>query len=398
MSRPTLALLAVTTIALGCYKDDVRTLGPASRKPMAKVFLTDDPFPFDSVQSVQVYIIGIDVSTRPDTGTSADSMHWVNVAAPHRQVDLLTLQQGLTDSLGIGEVTADQYKAVRVTINVDSSAGIRFKNGSPAVVRWNGSGQESYAVFVQAPINVPDTGAVIVIDFDVGRSFVYNQLGDGAFDFFAAIRAVNRAATGNIAGIVSHDTSAGPAGPVADATVSAWGGGPNNWFILSTGKTDAAGHYRLAYLLPGTYIVGVAPPAPAASQLRVGTRFERGRQCGRRNHAQCDALSFPRRCVHQWRELDAGESHESTRSDRGERAASAGSECPGGMAEFGHRRAHTRGGQQSLCARHIQDRGNGPGCRLERRVGGHARHSCSPRQHAVSTASGRGYIARRGGA
>ena len=261
MSRLTLALLAVATLALGCYKDDARTLGPASRKPMAKVFLTDDPFPFDSVQSVQVYIVSIDVSTRPDTGTSADSMHWVTVAAPHRQVDLLTLQQGLTDSLGIGEVTADQYKAVRVTINVDSSAGIRFKNGSPAVVRWNGSGQESFAVFVQAPINVPDTGAVIVIDFDVGRSFVYNQLGDGAFDFFAAIRAVNRAATGNISGTVSHDTSAGPAGPVADATVSAWGGGPNNWFILSTGKTDAAGHYRLAYLLPGTYIVGVEPPS-----------------------------------------------------------------------------------------------------------------------------------------
>jgi len=268
MSRATLALLAVATIATGCYKDDVRALGgPYGLKPMAKVLLTDDPFPFDSVQSVQVYIVGIDVSTRPDTGTSADSMHWVTVAAPHRQVDLLTLQQGLTDSLGIGEVTADQYKAVRVTINVDSSAGIRFKNGAPAVVRWNGSGQESYAVFVQAPITVPDTGAVIVIDFDVGRSFVYNQLGDGAFDFFAAIRAVNRAATGNISGTVSHDTSAGPAGPVADATVSAWGGGPNNWFILSTGKTDAAGHYRLAFLLPGTYIVGVAPPTPSASNF-----------------------------------------------------------------------------------------------------------------------------------
>ncbi len=259
MSRLSLALLAVATIVVGCYKEDVTTR--SAGKPMAKVLLTDAPFPFDSVQSVQVYIVSIAVSTHPDTGTSADSMHWVTVAAPHRQVDLLTLQQGLTDSLGIGEVTADQYKAVLVTINVDSSAGIRFKNGSPAVVRWNGSGQESYAVFVQAPISVPDTGAVIVIDFDVGRSFVYNRLGDGAFDFFAAIRAVNRAATGNISGTVTHDTSAGPVGSVADATVSAWGGGPSNWYILSTGKTDAAGHYRLAYLLPGTYIVGVEAPS-----------------------------------------------------------------------------------------------------------------------------------------
>ena len=263
MARLSLAVLAVATIAAGCYQDDAR-LGGVSQGARAKVLLTDAPFPFDSVQSVQVYIVSIAVSTHPDTSTSADSMHWVTVATPHRQVDLLTLQQGLTDSLGIGEVTADQYKAVLVTINVDSSAGIRFKNGSPAVVRWNGAGQESYAVFVQAPISVPDTGAVIVIDFDVGRSFVYNQLGDGAFDFFAAIRAVNRAATGNISGTVTHDASAGPVGPVADATISAWVGGPSNWYILSTGKTDAAGHYRLAYLLPGTYVVGVSAPSGSA--------------------------------------------------------------------------------------------------------------------------------------
>ena len=257
MSRLAFALLAVVTLA-ACYKDDSN--GPTRGKPMAKILLTDAPFPFDSVQSVNVYIVSIAVSTHPDTGTSADSMQWVTVAAPHRQIDLLTLQQGLTDSLGIGEVTADQYKAVLVTINVDSSAGIRFKNRSQAAVRWNGSGQESYGVFVQAPVSVPDTGAVIVIDFDVGRSFVYNQLGDGAFDFFPWIRAVNRGATGDIAGTVTRDSSTGATGPVANATVSAWGGGPSNWYVLSTGKTDAAGHYRLAYLLPGTYIVGVDPP------------------------------------------------------------------------------------------------------------------------------------------
>ncbi|HEY3220886.1 MAG TPA: DUF4382 domain-containing protein [Gemmatimonadales bacterium] len=260
MPRLNLALLAVAVIAAACYKDDT-VLGGASPTPRAKVLLTDDPFPFDSVQSVQVYIVSVALSTHPDTGTSADSMHWVTVAAPHRQIDLLTLQQGLTDSLGIGAVTADQYKAVLVTINVDSSAGIRFTNGSHAVVRWNGAGQESYASFVEAPVTIPDTGAVIVLDFDVGRSFVYNPLGDGAFDFFPWIRAVNRAATGNIAGTVFHDSSTGSFGPVVDASVSAWGGGPSNWFVVSTGKTDAAGHYRLAYLLPGTYIVGVDPPS-----------------------------------------------------------------------------------------------------------------------------------------
>src|SRR5712692_10435156 len=160
MPRLSVALLAVATFAVACYKDDTAIGGlPNSLRPKAKVLLTDDPFPFDSVQSVQVYIVSIAVSTHPDTGTSADSMHWVTVAAPHRQIDLLTLQQGLTDSLGIGEVSANQYKAVLVTINVDSSAGIRFKNGSQAVVHWNGPGLQSYGLFVEAPISIPDTGA-----------------------------------------------------------------------------------------------------------------------------------------------------------------------------------------------------------------------------------------------
>ncbi|PYO86857.1 MAG: hypothetical protein DMD66_12360 [Gemmatimonadetes bacterium] len=261
MSRLSFAVFAAATIAAACYQDEALPASPLAAGAKATVFLTDAPFPFDSVESVQVYIVSIAVSTHPDTGTSADSMHWVTVASPHRQIDLLTLQQGLTDSLGIGQVTADQYKAVQLTLNVDSSAGIRFKNGSQAVVHWNGPGLQSYGLFVEAPISIPDTGAAIVIDFDVARSFPFNNRGDGAFDFFASMRAVNRAATGSIAGTVQHDASVGgSSGPVVDATVSAWTGGPSNWFVLSTGKTDGAGHYRIAYLLPGTYMISVDPP------------------------------------------------------------------------------------------------------------------------------------------
>jgi len=282
MSRLSLALLAVATIAVGCYQDDARSLGGVSQGPKAKVLLTDDPFPFDSVQSVQVYIVSIALSTHPDTGTSADSMHWVTVAAPHRQVDLLTLQQGVTDSLGDGAVAPDQYKAVLLTLNVDSSAGIRLKNGSQAVVHWNGAGLQSYGAFVQLPINVPDTGATIVIDFDVARSFPYNQRGDGAFDFFATMRAVNRAATGSIAGTVTHDAGVGgAAGPVADATVMAWVRGLNFYGLVASGTTDATGDYRLAYLLPGTYMVTVDPPfgnntlkSAADSGVAVNRGFE----------------------------------------------------------------------------------------------------------------------------
>ncbi|PYP16856.1 MAG: hypothetical protein DMD54_08950 [Gemmatimonadetes bacterium] len=264
MSRPSFALLAavVTTLVAGaCYQDDSTAANFANRRA-TRVLITDAPFPFDTVQSVDVYIVSISASTEPDTGSSADSMQWVPIVEPHRQINLLSLQRGTTSLLGEKEIPADQYKAVRVIIDADSSA-IRFKDGSQAVVRWRG-GRQAIHSFVEAAVNVPSEGADIVLDFDVGKSFPYNNLGDGAFDFFPWIRAVNEAATGSISGIVSQDTSAGTPGPLANATVSAWGGGPGNWYVYSTGSTDAAGHYKLAYLLSGNYIVGVDPPSPSS--------------------------------------------------------------------------------------------------------------------------------------
>jgi Domain of unknown function (DUF4382) len=264
MSRLSFALLAAvaTTVAAGaCYQDDSTGMNTANRRA-TRVLITDAPFPFDTVQSVDVYIISISASAESDTGGNADNVQWVPIVEPHRQINLLSLQRGDTTLLGEKEIPASQYRSVRVIIDVDSSA-IRFKNGSLAVVHWGGAGRQEIHSFVEAAMEVPDSGASIVLDFDVGKSFAYDNRGDGAFDFFPWIRAVNVAATGSISGTVSKDTSAGAAGPVANATVSAWGGGPSNWYIYSTGTTDAAGHYKLAYLLPGSYIVGVDPQSPS---------------------------------------------------------------------------------------------------------------------------------------
>lgn len=278
MSRLNLALLAVATIAVACYKDDASGPLTSGGNPRAKVLITDAPFPFDTVLSVDVYVISVAVSTQPDTGGSADSMSWVTVTEPHRQINLLELQQGDTALLGAGEVPAGQYRAVRLILDGDSS-GIRFKDSSAALVHWGGSGRQAIHAFVEAAVDVPAQGADIVIDFDVGRSFHYNDLGDGGFNFFPWIRAVNRAATGGIAGTVQRDSSGGGTpGPVKNATVSAWGGGPGNWYIYSTGVTDAAGHYRLAYLLPGTYIVGVDPPASSSLGAALDSNVAVNRQ------------------------------------------------------------------------------------------------------------------------
>jgi len=124
---------------------------------MTQVLITDDPFPFDSCRSVEVYIVSIDVSTQPDTGGSADSMTWVNVAAPHRQINLLTLQQGLTASLG---------RASSPPINTRRPRRHRRRllGGHPLREWLAGRGCAGAGVdglphsFVEAAITVPDAG------------------------------------------------------------------------------------------------------------------------------------------------------------------------------------------------------------------------------------------------
>lgn len=254
---PVLATVALLSWgAAACYQDDTTALPATS---LTRVLFTDAPFPFDTVQSVDIYVVSVAASTQPDTGSSADSMQWVTITEPRQRIDLLTLQQGTTTLLGEGEIPADQYRAVRLIIDTDSSR-IRFADGSDALVHWGGAGQQAIHAFVEAAVAVPEQGAEIVIDFDVGRSFHYNDLGDGGFNFFPWIRAVNRAATGSIAGLVRSDTASANPGPIALASVSAYGASQGTWQVFSTGRTDAAGHYRLAYLLPGTYIVAVDPP------------------------------------------------------------------------------------------------------------------------------------------
>jgi hypothetical protein len=154
---------------------------------------------------------------------------------------------------------ADQYRAIRMIIDTDSST-IRMMGGGAATVHWGGAGEQALHAFVEDPVSVPEAGAEIVIDFDVGRSFDHVN---SEFTFIPWIRAVNKAATGSIAGTIETDGDSTPlpTGPVKNARVSAWGNSQGNWQIFSTAATDVDGYYRLAYLGPGPYIVQVDPPA-----------------------------------------------------------------------------------------------------------------------------------------
>lgn len=269
MKRLLLVVVGSLLAGTACYEEDAT--GLTFQGGIANVLLTDAPFPFDSVASVNIYVVSIAASASVDT-TPTGTQQWVTITAPRKRFDLLELQQGKTELVGAGQLPAGSYKAVRMVIDTDSSS-ILMTDGREASVHWPVSGELALNALVESPVAVADAGADIVIDFDVGRSFIPgNPLVDplpgtalptDEFIFISWIRAVNRAATGAIAGVVRGDRDGdGVAEPIANAAITIFRGNDTSLALYgasATGRTDANGQYRVAFLPPGTYTVHVDP-------------------------------------------------------------------------------------------------------------------------------------------
>jgi len=248
-------LAAAALLGSGCYQDD--TSGPGTHKPLARVLLTDAPFPYDSITSVNLYVVRIEANAQLDT-VGGD---WVVVAEPRHTFDLLQLQQGTTAFLGEGEIPAGEYHAIRMTIDTSLSS-VQGPSG-PIPVNWNnysGSNEMPLYAGVDYPMNVSSDGAEIVIDFDVARSFQWALYGSREFTLFPWLRAISTAATGAIAGTVTTDYN-GPVEPVPNASVTVCSRSPcdsqSATNVVASGRSDNAGHYKVAFVRAGTYTVRI---------------------------------------------------------------------------------------------------------------------------------------------
>jgi hypothetical protein len=277
MKRLCAAFLVLAGAAgVACYQDDA--LHPAAISP-TKVFITDGPFPFDTVGSVNIYVTKIEACACLDTLNVTGN--WVTIAAPNKSFDLLTLQQGAIALIGQSTIDAGKYAEIRMTIDADRSS-IKFVDGSNATVIWPNNGLIVLYAQVEHPLDVSATGAEIVIDFDVGRSFLYNFTGNHDFVMYPTLRAVNIAATGSIAGTVTGPDVEGNPTPIENANVSVYSGSAGlpsgTWSLWATGRTDAQGHYQVGFLDAGPWIVqaeqpdkpGLADAVATGVQVSVG--------------------------------------------------------------------------------------------------------------------------------
>lgn len=252
-----------------------------------RTLLTDAPFPFDRVARVDVYVVSISGSVAADT--SAGNADFVTMATPNRRINLLALQGGVTDELGAVSLPTGVITAMKMVIDTDSSS-ITLNDGrvltgktAPGIQWQSSAGRPTLNALIHEQIDVPSTGGLAVIDFDVGKAFIPVQeltpsSTDSSFIFSPVIRAADANRTGSISGTVRAKTSSGSV--VANASLRLYFGNvsqpENTWAVMATATTDASGAFKFSYvtrsawlasrgaLLGGTYIVAVDPPSNAA--------------------------------------------------------------------------------------------------------------------------------------
>ena len=257
--------LAVAGVA-GIACTESGTTGSGSGQ--LSIQLTDAPFPYSEVKSVDVFVVRIDgrmADVDSADAADADSTGWKTLVSPNAEFDLLTLTGGQTANLGVVSLPEGTYRGFRMIIDTEQS-GVTLNDNSTPEVKWPSAGKNGIKINLNEPVVIGPGTTSMLIDFDVGRSFVLrgNSIKNNGLLFKPVIHAVTQGSTGSISGSVRGDSASGAA--ISGATVEVLKAGTpltdtNENNVVATTASDASDNYMLAFLEPGTYVVRATPPA-----------------------------------------------------------------------------------------------------------------------------------------
>jgi hypothetical protein len=261
-NRALLSVIAASVLLAACGDSTGGGTGTLS------VRLTDAPFPFSEVSRVDVFVVRVDAKqaepTTPEASSEDNMNGWVTIASPDAAINLLDLTNGTTLNLGEATLPTGTYRGFRLVIDPGQSS-ITLKDGTQPDVQWPSAARTGIKINLDAPISLTSGGSVMVVDFDVGRSFVMrgNSVAQNGLLFKPVLRGTATDITGSASGTVRGDNATGPV--LADVTVEVLKAGTligdtDDANIVATTKTDATGVFRFGFLPPGTYVVRATPP------------------------------------------------------------------------------------------------------------------------------------------
>src|SRR5688500_18958503 len=124
--RGFMAIPAALVATLACTDSSGSSMG------LLSVRLTDAPFPFSEVASVDVFVTRIDAKkAAPDAGDveGPNGGGWTTIATPNASYNLLDLANGVTTNLGAAMLPTGTYRGFRLVLDTDRSS-ITLKDGS----------------------------------------------------------------------------------------------------------------------------------------------------------------------------------------------------------------------------------------------------------------------------
>jgi hypothetical protein len=181
--KPLFALTIALGAVAGC--SDSSSLGPGQGR--IAVRMTDAPFPLDEVESIDIFVVRVEVKPQATTAedaaldiedNEASSDGWIVLARPDESFDLMDLRNGVTVFLGDEDVPAGAYHSVRLILDTDQSS-VTLKDGtvltgiSDPSIMFPSAGRTGIKVLFTTPIQVGDGETTdVLLDFDAEQSFV----------------------------------------------------------------------------------------------------------------------------------------------------------------------------------------------------------------------------------
>ena len=202
--------------------------------------------PVGNVQSAKVW-----VSRSYLIGGSSETGGQVTISSNKAEYELLALQNGVTAALGSASIPVGTYSQLRLVVDsakVTLVDGFTFADGSSGKVLKVPSGEQSGIKVNFAPVQITPGETVLVADFDVSRSFVFQgtKSAPNSVSFKPVIHATVQNVAATIAGTVTPASS--ESNVYAVSTISG--------DTVSTAIADkVSGAYKLWFLPPGAYTV-----------------------------------------------------------------------------------------------------------------------------------------------
>jgi hypothetical protein len=236
--KPITYLLLVPMLGALACRDSMGSAGTGT----VTVKISDAPS--DDFLTAVVYVSEISI-----TGSGTGSTDQI-VSSAKQSFDLLTLQGGVTASAGSASVPTGTYNQIRLLVDsarVTLKSGHTFADGS-TTARLNvpSGSQTGIKVNLSPPVEVVEGETVLLVDFDLNQSFVFQGPSDhpNSVSFKPVIHATAMDVAASISGTVTPVT--------ASATVYAIQGTDTAATAFPNATTGA---YTLRFLAPGTYVV-----------------------------------------------------------------------------------------------------------------------------------------------